>query len=39
MEQALNQLGDKILFNDYTDFDEMRWTIVSQRSRNNRYCI
>ena len=28
MEQALTQLAVKILFDDSTGFDEMRWSII-----------
>ena len=28
MEQALTQLVVKLLFDDFTGFDEMRWTII-----------
>ena len=39
MEQALTKLTVKILFDDSTGLDEMRWTIICQRSRNDGYCI
>ena len=28
MEQALTELADKIIFDDSSGFDEMRWTII-----------
>ena len=37
MEQALTQLVGKILFDDSTGFDEIRWTTIYQRSRNHGY--
>ena len=29
MEEAITQLAVKISFDDFTGFDEMRWTIIS----------
>ena len=38
MEQALTQLSVKILFDDSTGFDEMRWTIILPAKLKNGYC-
>ena len=35
MEQALTQLAVKILFDDSTGFDEMRWTIILQEKQKS----
>ena len=37
MEQALTQLAVKILFDDSTGFDEMRWTIILPEKQ--KQCI
>ena len=37
MEQALTQFAVKILFDDSTGLDEMRWAIILPRSRNHGY--
>ena len=39
MEQALTQLAVKILFDDSTGFDEMRWTIILPEKQKSWICL
>ena len=39
MDQALTQLAVKILFDDSTGFDEMRWTIILPEKQKSWICL
>ena len=39
MEQALSQIAVKILFDDSTDFDYMRLTIILPEKQKSLICI